>query len=71
MTFPEYESYDAMGLAELVRRKEVSAAELVEAAIERLETRDPKIGAIVTRMYDEGRQAVAAIARRFHFASRE
>ena len=33
--FAEYEKYDGLGLAGLVRRKEVSAVELIEAAIER------------------------------------
>jgi amidase len=37
MSVAEYASYDAVGLAELVRKREVSPAELVEAAIERIE----------------------------------
>ena len=32
MTFPEYGNFDALALAELIRRKEVSAAELLAAA---------------------------------------
>lgn len=59
MIFPEYESYDALGLADLARKGEVSAAELLDAAIERIEARDGRIGAIVTRMYDEAREAIA------------
>lgn len=39
--FREYEQYDAPGLAELVRRKNVSPGELLEAAIERVEVRNP------------------------------
>ena len=38
--FAEYEAYDALGLAELVRRKKVTPAELMEAAIERVESRN-------------------------------
>ncbi|MFH1931624.1 MAG: amidase [Pseudomonadota bacterium] len=43
---------DATALAELVRKKEVTAIELVEAAIDRLERLNPKLNAIVTPMYD-------------------
>jgi Asp-tRNA(Asn)/Glu-tRNA(Gln) amidotransferase A subunit family amidase len=60
VTFPEYENYDALGLAELVRNGEVSADELLDTAIERIEVRDAKIGAIVFRVYDEARRAIAA-----------
>jgi glutamine phosphoribosylpyrophosphate amidotransferase len=38
MSVAEYASYDAVGLAELVRKREVSPTELVEAAIERIES---------------------------------
>jgi len=55
--FPEYERYDGLGLADLVRRGEVSAAELLEAALERIEWINPRINAVVTRM--------EAAARRF------
>ena len=37
MSVAEYASYDAVGLAELGRKREVSPTELVEAAIERIE----------------------------------
>ena len=33
--FKEYNQYDALGLAELVKKKEISPAELCEEAIER------------------------------------
>ena len=32
MTFEEYRQYDALGLAGLIRKKEVTAGELVEVA---------------------------------------
>lgn len=53
-TFAEYDQYDALGLAELVRAREVSAKELVVTAIERIEALNPQINAVVHRMYDEG-----------------
>ena len=43
--FPEYESFDALGLASLVQRGVVSPAELLQAAIERVEIWNPKINA--------------------------
>lgn len=57
--FAEYEAYDAIGLADLVRRKEVTPAELLEAAISRAEARNPRINAIVIDLYDAGRKAIA------------
>lgn len=56
-TFPEYANYDGLGLAELVKKKEVSAAELVEAAIERIEVHNPKLNSVIYKMYDSARQS--------------
>jgi amidase/6-aminohexanoate-cyclic-dimer hydrolase len=58
--FAEYENYDALGLAELVRRRETTPAELLDAAIERAEARNPALNAIVRPMYEEARAAIAA-----------
>jgi amidase len=55
MAFAEYDRYDATGLAHLVRRKEVSPLELVDAAIERIERNNPKLNAVVYKAYDEAR----------------
>jgi Asp-tRNA(Asn)/Glu-tRNA(Gln) amidotransferase A subunit family amidase len=60
MAFQEYEDYDAMGLAELVRQRQVTPQELLEAAISRIEARDVTINAVVTKMYDQARAAIAA-----------
>jgi Asp-tRNA(Asn)/Glu-tRNA(Gln) amidotransferase A subunit family amidase len=57
--FAEYESYDALGLAELVRRGEVTPDELLDAAIERVEARNPAVNAVVMSLYDYGRKAIA------------
>jgi amidase len=56
--FHEYDRYDGLGLAELVRRKEISPAELVEEAIRRIETVNPQINAVIHPMYDLARQQV-------------
>jgi amidase len=37
MSFKEYAAYDGLGLAELVRKRDVAPAELLDAAIERIE----------------------------------
>jgi len=57
--FAEYEQYDALGLADLVRRKEVTPGELLDAAIERVEARNPAINAVTMKLYDYGRKAIA------------
>jgi len=56
----EYERYDGLGLAELVRKREVTAAEVLEETIERIEARNPAVNAVITKMYDQARRAVAA-----------
>src|SRR5213593_1570651 len=58
--FADYERYDALGLAELVRRRRVSPGELLEAAIERVAARNPAINAVTMPLYDYGRAAIAA-----------
>jgi amidase len=57
MTFSDYSKYDGLGLAELVRKKKVSPGELVEEAITRIETHNPKINAVVQKLYDRARNA--------------
>jgi amidase len=47
---------DAMAQAELVRKKEVTPLELVEAAIERIERLNPTLNAVVTEAYDQARE---------------
>jgi amidase len=56
-TFAEFHKYDGLGLAELVRAKQVTPAELVEEAISRIEAHNPKINAVVCKMYDQARMA--------------
>jgi amidase/6-aminohexanoate-cyclic-dimer hydrolase len=56
----DLERCDGLGLAELVRRGEVKPQEVLEAAIARIEARNPAINAVVTRLYDQARAAIAA-----------
>jgi amidase len=59
MDFTEYLSYDAVGLAELVAAREVSAAELLALARERAGEVNPHINAIVREMRSEADARVA------------
>jgi amidase len=52
---PEYDRLDALALAELVARREVTALELLEAALERADARNPRVNALVARYDDEAR----------------
>ena len=58
--FEQYDDYDAIGLADLVRRREVTPEEVLEAAISRAQARNPALNAIVMELYDFGRAAIAA-----------
>ena len=53
----ELAGLDAVGQAELVRRREVTPLELVDAAIERIERVDPRINAVVVRTFEAARRA--------------
>jgi amidase len=55
--------YDALGLAELVRKGEVTPLELVESTIQRIEEVNPRINAVICRMYDQARAGAQAAAR--------
>jgi len=57
--FADYERYDALGLAELVRRRQVSPGELLDAAIARVEARNRAVNAVTMELYDYGRRAIA------------
>ena len=60
MRFDEYRKHDAVSLAELIAKREVSAKEVVEAAITRAEQVNPAINAIVHKQYEQARKAIAA-----------
>lgn len=52
MNFEEYRKHDAVALAELIKKKEVTPSELLDIAIKRTEEVNPKINAVVTPCYD-------------------
>jgi amidase len=53
--FAEYDRYDALGLAGLVRKKEITPGELCEEAVGRIERINPKINAVIRPMFDSAR----------------
>ena len=55
ISFDEYARHDGLALAGLVRRGEVSAAELLETAITRIEAQNPALNAVVRRRYAQAR----------------
>lgn len=52
LSYEEYRQHDAMGLAALVQKKEVSASELLETAILRAEAVNLKVNAIIHPLYE-------------------
>ena len=53
----DYSEHDGLALAAMVRKGDVTALELVDAAIERIERHDGTLNAIVYRAFDEARDA--------------
>jgi len=60
ITAADYVRHDAVALAGLVRRGEVSSSELVEAAIALIERHNPALNAVTQRTDDFARAAIAA-----------
>ena len=55
----EFTQLDATAQAELVRRRDVTPLELVDAAIARIEHVNPVLNAVITPLFDHGRAAAA------------
>ncbi len=55
----ELATLDALGQAELVRKKQITPLELVNAAIARIEKFDPAINSIITRTFEQARKRAA------------
>jgi amidase len=56
--FSDYDRYDALGLAELIRSGQVTAAEVLEEAIARTEAVNDRLNAVVIQDYDAARRRV-------------
>jgi len=63
-----YAESDALDLAGLVRRGEVSPAELVEAAITLIDRLNPSLNAVIHRLYDMARTSAETVDRNAPFA---
>ena len=68
MQFEEYRKHDATSLAQLIKTKQVSAKELLETAITRAEAVNPKLNAIVTKLYDLGKEQLKTVDPNAPFA---
>ena len=58
MAFKEYGSYDGVGLAELVRKKQVTPKELLDEALTRTAKVDPQLNAVVVKHYDYAKKQI-------------
>lgn len=56
-----YTASDGLALADLVRRGQVSPSELVECAVTRIEQINPRLNAVVHKLYDMGREAAKSV----------
>ena len=56
----ELSTMDATAQAELVRRRELTPLELVDAAITRIERVNPTLNAVITTLFEEARAAAAS-----------
>lgn len=55
--FKEYDRYDGLGLAELIKKGEVSQGMVCEAAISRIEALNPGINAVIATIYERARKS--------------
>ncbi len=58
--FDAFDDFDALGLAELVRKGETSPEELLETAIARTEQVNDQLNAVIFKHYDLARQSISA-----------
>ena len=59
MSFPEYGARDGLGLAEMVRNKEITPGEIIEEAIQRAKSLNPELNFLTFEAFDEGRRMAA------------
>jgi amidase len=60
---PEYDDLDATALAALLRERELSAREVIEQAIARIDRRNPELNAVIQRMNERALADAARVDR--------
>ena len=55
MNLNEYAEFDAVGLASAIKRKDISASEVTDVAIEAIKKLNPKLNAVVMTNFDNAR----------------
>jgi amidase len=63
-----YAQSDGLGLAALVRKRELTPAELVETAVATIEKLNPQLNAVINKLYDMGRAAAKDVDPNAPFA---
>ena len=58
--FAEYDNFDGLGLGELVRNGDISAADLLDEAIDRTERVNGELNAVIDKLYEEARGAISS-----------
>ena len=56
MNLNEYAEFDAVGLASAIKRKDISASEVTDVAIEAIKKLNPKLNAVVMTNFDNARK---------------
>ncbi|RFU70933.1 amidase [Peribacillus saganii] len=58
--FP-YKEYDGLGLAELIKSKQVKPIEVLQEAIKQIEKQNPSLNAVINKMYDHAENSLGSI----------
>ena len=58
-SFEQYEDYDALGLAEILRKGEVTPTEVLEAAIDRADKVNPDLNAIILDLHKMANRTIS------------
>jgi amidase len=61
LPLPEYDGLDGLAIADLVRRRALSAAEVTEAALARMAARNPRLNAVVRPLESMARTMAAKV----------
>jgi amidase len=66
--FSQYRNYDGLGIAQLIRGREVTAREVLEAAIGAAEAVNPHVNALSQKLYDLGLATISQVDSSASFA---